>query len=108
MTVATPEYVPLSEVPNVIPGRRPGKKLSIGTVWRWCRRGVHGGIRLRAVKVGGTLYTTREWILEFVRALNSDADVEPVRIRTRTQRERASQQAAEQLGRLWSSGPRTS
>lgn len=37
------------------------------TVWRWSAKGV-GGIKLRVEKVGRRIYTTVDWVNEFVDA----------------------------------------
>lgn len=42
---------------------------SVNCVWRWCRRGVRSRcgaiVKLRHVRMGGRLFTTKRWIDEF-------------------------------------------
>jgi len=50
----------------------------MGSVWRWCRRGVKSRcgnrIKLRHVRVGGKIFTTEAWLDEFFKATaESDA-----------------------------------
>src|ERR1051325_1987914 len=33
------QYMTLTEAAKLIPGRRPGKRVSLGTLWRWCMQG---------------------------------------------------------------------
>jgi hypothetical protein len=68
------EHISLTEVAKVAPGRP-----SANCVWRWCRRGVKARdgqrIRLQHVRVGGKIFTKREWVDEFGRRLAAaDAD----------------------------------
>ncbi|HKQ49704.1 MAG TPA: hypothetical protein VJZ71_16645 [Phycisphaerae bacterium] len=69
---ATPDYISLTEVAKIAPGRP-----STNCVWRWCRRGVRGRdgerVRLQHVRIGGMIYTTRHWLDEFGRRL-AEAD----------------------------------
>lgn len=60
------KLIPLRDVVNLpfLPRRRRGSKLSFSTVWRWVLRGCEGR-KLKAVKVGGTLCTSRKWLQEF-------------------------------------------
>jgi hypothetical protein len=93
--------IPLSEVPGVLgTPNRP----SLGTIWRWCLKGVQGH-RLEAYRVGRQWYTTEEAVLEFGRALaetsranldrkqESRQAVRP-RARTHTEERRAREIAA--------------
>lgn len=51
---------------------------SLTTVWRWTREGIgiRGGrrVRLQTERVGGRIYTTRDWLHEFHRALQAEGD----------------------------------
>ncbi len=57
-------YLTLSQAARFTPG-----EVSPNAIWRWCRQGVRsrGGdrIRLRHVRQGGRLFTTRRWLEEF-------------------------------------------
>lgn len=61
---AAREHLTLSQAARLTPGR-----VSPNCVWRWCRRGVQartgGRVRLRHVRQGGKLFTTRRWLDEF-------------------------------------------
>ncbi len=66
------DLLPLSRAAQIAPGRP-----SSNCVWRWCRRGLRprAGERvyLRHVRVGGKVYTSREWLEDFGQAL-AEAD----------------------------------
>jgi hypothetical protein len=47
----------------IVAKRRTGKRPSPATVWRWCRKGVRGGIRLHAVYAGYWATTTEAFDL---------------------------------------------
>jgi hypothetical protein len=59
------KYIPLTEVPEVLPIRRRGKKLHVSTVWRWARKGV-GHRTLMTWQIGGTTCTTMAAIEDFI------------------------------------------
>lgn len=70
---ATDNQFPLARASELLPGRP-----SVNCIWRWCRRGLLGRngvrIRLQHVRVGGKIFTSREWITDFTRQLaESDA-----------------------------------
>lgn len=60
----TAEYITLTEVANIAPGRP-----STNCIWRWCRKGVlsRSGdrIRLQHVRIGGMIYSKSDWLEEF-------------------------------------------
>jgi len=58
--------IPLREVPNHLPTRR-GRKVHISTIYRWCKKGMHG-LRLETVRVGGITYTNDRALQRFLRA----------------------------------------
>ncbi len=67
------EWLTLSEAAAYLPGRP-----SVNCIWRWCRRGVLGRngvrVRLQHIRIGGKIFTSREWIADFTRQLaESDA-----------------------------------
>lgn len=100
------EGMTLVEAARLLPGRRPGKRISVDTLWRWCVRGLGNGIRLKSVLVGGQRLTTRTWLQEFIEARTQAAEPEdrpPLRLRTTSQRQRDSQRAAEELKAMWAS-----
>lgn len=64
-------HLSLTDVAKIVPGRP-----SANCVWRWCRRGVlaRSGerIRLRHVRIGGKIFTTRRWLEDFGRELAAE------------------------------------
>jgi hypothetical protein len=100
------EGLTLTEATKVLPGRVPGKRITVSTLWRWCMKGLRNGMRLRSVLVGGQRLTTRRWLQEFIEARTAEAEPEgqiAPRIRTPTQRERDSERARRELEALWNS-----
>lgn len=75
MQTATPQYMNLTEAAKLLPGHPAS-----GTVGRWARQGktVRGNVvRLRAVTGGGgKLYTTAEWVAEFLAAMSGQTVTE--------------------------------
>lgn len=61
------ELLSLSEACAALP-RIDGKRPHISTIWRWCRKGVHG-IRLEYVRLGHRICTSREALNRFANAL---------------------------------------
>jgi len=98
------EFLTLTEATKLIPGRKAGERVSVGTVWRWCIRGIRNGIKLKSVMIGGQRCTTRLWLQDFIEAINpslSSSSQMTATPRTPLQRERESERAKEELDRLW-------
>jgi hypothetical protein len=98
------QYITLTEAAKLLPGRRPGKATSVRTVWRYCTCGIHKGIRLMSVLLGGHRCTTAEWVKEFIEALNRGPDPTAAptpEIRSPLERRRASERAARELEAEW-------
>jgi hypothetical protein len=95
------QLIPLTQVPALpfVPRRRRGTKLNQATVFRWANPGVQG-VRLEAIRFGGTLCTTQSALLEFFRRLTPASDTPITAPRTLGQRRRASERAAKQLDEL--------
>lgn len=68
----------VAEVPRRLPSRPGGRRVHISAVYRWIRRGVRG-VRLEAIRVGGTMYTSVEALERFAQRLSTDLSncVEP-------------------------------
>lgn len=100
-------YMTLNEASRLIPGR-DGRRISLKTIHRWCRKGLRTGVRLRSELVGGKRCTTRRWLSEFFEALNQEAEPE-VAIRsvprTTPRRQSASEQALQELKEAWKRKP---
>jgi len=54
-------------------GQRTGRVPATSTMWRWCLKGVRGGVRLESFRVGGTTYVTPAMIQRFIEATSSSA-----------------------------------
>ncbi len=65
----------LTAATKVLP-RVNGRRPAISTLWRWCRKGLHG-VRLEYVRVGRNIATSREALNRFFIALAA-ADEQPV------------------------------
>lgn len=57
-------YVPLRDVPGMLPVGRNGKLVSVCSPYRWSQHGIRGVV-LKTVQVGNIRCTTREWLREF-------------------------------------------
>jgi hypothetical protein len=98
------EGLTMTAAAALLPGRTPGKRLCVSTVWRWCTKGLRNGVRLRSVLIGGQRLTTRRWLQEFIQAMSEArerAGPDPPVIRTPRQRQSASERAAEELEAAW-------
>ncbi|TWU08386.1 DUF1580 domain-containing protein [Stieleria varia] len=65
LRILSEDAIPLSDVPSMIPGRRP----HVSTIWRWHRNGVRG-VRLEAVRVGRSVITSKQAVTRFLIHLN--------------------------------------
>ena len=88
---------------NNIPGRT-GRKINSVTAWRWVAKGLltpdGRRVRLEAVKLGATWFTSREAMERFAAAITPtfSADAEPLP-RTPTKRQMAAKRAEDELVR---------
>ncbi|MCA9295364.1 MAG: hypothetical protein KC983_02585, partial [Phycisphaerales bacterium] len=66
--LAAEEHLTLSQAAKLVPGRP-----SSNCLWRWCRNGVKAAsgkrVRLKHVRFGSRIYTTRQWLNDFGLAL---------------------------------------
>ena len=97
------DYLTLPQAAKLFPGTKPGKRVSTDTVWRWCTRGVCGGVRLRSVMIGGRRFTTRAWLDDFIAARTeaTDGPLPIPQVRTPLQQQRVAETASQELDRLW-------
>jgi hypothetical protein len=63
---------PLAQLPSRLPLTPRGKKLHRSTGFRWSSRGVRGR-KLKAVLVGGSLYTSDAWLRAFIEGKSEPA-----------------------------------
>jgi hypothetical protein len=68
--IATESLLTLSQAARVRPLGRRGRPTHHSTVYRWISRGVRG-CKLEAIRLGGTLYTSREALQRFGEALTA-------------------------------------
>ena len=92
----TEELLTLSAAARRLPGRRSGKCLAASTLWRWSVRGI-GAVRLEAVRIGGTTYTSAEALQRFAERTTAAANHEPAPAATVAQRRRAIEAAEQEL-----------
>jgi hypothetical protein len=83
-------------------GQHTGRVPATSTMWRWCLKGVRGGIRLECFRVGGTTFVTPAAIQRFLERTSATTavDVSPAGVRVRDELQvvdhRADQVAAAQ------------
>ena len=80
-------------------GQRTSRIPATSTMWRWCLKGVRGGIRLESFRVGGTTYVTPAAIERFIERTSATVvDVSPAGVSVRDESQvvehRAEQVAA--------------
>lgn len=103
------EGLTLTEAAALLPGRKPGKRLYVNTIRRWCMKGLRNGVRLRSVLIGGHRLTTRRWLQEFIQAMDEahePGESSPPVIRTPRQRKSAAERAVEEWKAFWKKGDR--
>lgn len=91
------ELLTLPQAAALFPRRRAGSKVSTTTLWRWYKHGSRG-VLLEVARVGGSVYTTRDAIREFV-AARSAAGGSPVpQAPSPSKRSKRAMKQLEQLG----------
>jgi hypothetical protein len=99
--VQSENLIHLNEVTKLVPSSRPGKRLNIATIWRWCTCGVRGVV-LESVNIGNSRFTSREAVTRFVERC-SDATALHMpnpKKRTSAQRQRDFEKAERELDKL--------
>lgn len=74
--ICAEQLLTLREASRLCPGSRQGRPTHVATVYRWTARGIKG-IRLEAVRIGGTLYTSREAMQRFAERLTTNSTPRP-------------------------------
>ena len=94
--------VSLTEATKILP-KVNGKRPSISTMWRWCRKGLRG-VHLEYIRVGRNIATSREALNRFFTALAAADEpvgdppaVNPTNKPTPPSHRRASLEAAEKV-----------
>jgi hypothetical protein len=70
----TENMIPLRQVPDHVPSRCTGKRLSPATVWRWTLRSANP---LETIVIGGGRFTSREAIDRFIQRANDERPALP-------------------------------
>ncbi len=68
--LACEQLVPVRDIPSHLPRRPSGKRVHISACYRWLSRGVRG-VKLEAIRIGGTTYTSVEALQRFAELLSS-------------------------------------
>ena len=76
ISITDEKLIPLSETPRHLPKRPNGKRLHISAIYRWIKQGVRG-IRLEALRLGGTTYTSCEALQRFASRLSQGVESVP-------------------------------
>jgi hypothetical protein len=77
-------------------GQRTGRVPATSTMWRWCLKGVRGGVRLESFRVGGTTYVTPAMIQRFIEATSATTPADVAAMPATGDDSRAKQVAAAQ------------
>ena len=92
----------LTEATKVLP-RLNGKRPSISTLWRWCRKGLRG-VHLEYIRLGRSIATSEEALNRFFEALaetdevpDEDRPATPQRKQPSSSRRQASLDAADKV-----------
>ena len=99
--ISTETLIPLRDAPRHLPARPNGKRVHVSACYRWTSRGVCG-VRLEAIKIGGSTYTSIEALQRFAERLSGAGDQKLERLRVKTiarqqQIDRASARLADAL-----------
>ena len=77
------DLLTLTEATKIMP-RINGRRPAVSTLWRWCRKGLHG-VHLEYLRIGRNIVTSRRALRRFFadlaaadRQLDSDGPVNPV------------------------------
>lgn len=70
--IATEHLLTMAQAARLRPGSRQGRPTHPSTIVRYIQRGIRGH-RLEAVRLGGTLYTSREALQRFAERLTAAA-----------------------------------
>jgi hypothetical protein len=93
--IETERIIPCRQVPRYVPSRRPGKRVSPATIWRWLTRKDNP---LESILIGGGRFTSVEAINRFIDRSRETPNIAPEASSPR------AQLAGEELSRLIGSG----
>lgn len=98
----TETVIAIREIPRYLPARPNGKRVHISACYRWIQRGVRG-VKLEALRVGGTMYTSVEALERFGLRLTDGASgtrTSPESSARKRQVNQASQRLRNLLGEM--------
>jgi len=90
--------IPIREAPRLLPRRPNGRRVHISACYRWIQRGVRG-VRLEAIRIGGTMYTAVEALERFGLRLSCEGSESHLLPESST-RKRQVNQASQRLRNL--------
>jgi hypothetical protein len=93
------DLIPLGQTARLIPSRKPGRRVSISCLYRWCAHG-RRGVKLESWVIGGTRYTSRQAIARFVAATNLTSQSGPQSRAVAVHADVTRRQRSEVAGRL--------
>ena len=103
--VSREELIPIRLVPRRLPPRPSGRPVHVSAVYRWVQRGVRG-VRLDAIRIGGTTYTSQEALQRFGTTSDAPIFAPPAATVARAgQIERAARRLDEMLGKSKAMSP---
>lgn len=68
------ELIALRDVPGKLPRPEGGRKVSLVTVQRWIRHGLAGVAPLETLRIGRSVYTSREALRRFIDRVSEAKD----------------------------------
>jgi hypothetical protein len=95
----TEELLTLAEAARLRPPGRNGRPQHISTVYRHALKGFRG-VRLEVVRLGGSLYTSRQALQRFAERLTAASVHGAPSQQSTTQRRQACEHAAERLDQV--------
>ena len=90
------QLIPIRDVPRRLPPRPTGRRVHISAVYRWIQCGIRG-VRLEAIKLGGTTYTSIEALQRFAERRTANGDQARLRPVTTKARKRQIERAAQDV-----------
>lgn len=102
--ISTEHLIPIRDVPRHLPSRPTGRRVHVSAVYRWIQRGVRG-VRLEAIRIGGSTYTSTEALQRFADSLGKPSLAEaPCHVQTTASRQKRIAMAANAVGSILGGG----
>ena len=93
------DLILLGQAARLIPSRKPGRRVSISCVYRWCAHG-RRGVKLESWVIGGTRYTSVQAVARFMAATNPIGPFGPLSRSVEEHADAVRRQRSEAAGRL--------